>query len=411
MVNLWVNHFFYEINSTHLFDQAIIIKIMQSSNQNTTDKSAENKVIHYALQLLALAMLLIWCYKIIQPFISIMVWSTILATALFPLQLKLTSKLKGRNIVSAVIITLLMLLLIVGPLIGFILASINEIKILTEMFQSGNLNIPVPNENVKDWPIIGEKIYQNWSDASNNLTLYITNHKNEIEPVVMKVLSLLSSAGSGVALLLVSIIISGLFLVFANPMTSFAEKLFIKLAGEYGKSIANSAAKTVRNVAKGVLGVSFIQAILAGIGLTIAGVPLAGVWTLLCLIFAIIQVGVFPISIGIIIYIWGAADTTTAVLLTIWMIFIGAIDNFLKPILMGKGAPAPMLIVFIGSIGGFIANGFIALFTGAIVFTIAYNLLTSWLNNGDFSKEELQDEPEQIDPTIESPPIIEENQI
>jgi predicted PurR-regulated permease PerM len=376
-----------------------------------TNKITENKVIHSALQLIALALLLIWCYKIIQPFTNIIVWSTMLAIALFPLQVKLTSKLKGRNILSAVIITLLMLLLVVGPLIGFILASINEINILTEMFQSGNLNIPIPKETIKDWPVFGDKLYQNWSDASNNLTLFISKHKDELEPVVMKILSLLSSAGTGIALLLASIIISGIFLVYASPLTNFAEKLFIKLAGEYGKNMANSAAKTVRNVAKGVLGVSFIQAILAGIGLTLAGVPLAGVWTLLCLVFAIIQVGVFPVTIGVIIYIWGAADTTTAVLLTIWMIFIGALDNILKPILMGKGAPAPMLIVFIGAIGGFIANGFIALFTGAIVFTIAYNLLTSWLNNGNFSEEELENVSEQIEPTIESPPIIEENQI
>lgn len=360
----------------------------------------ENKVIHSALQLLALALLLIWCYKIIQPFITIMIWSSILAIALFPLQLSLTSKLKGRNIISAVIITLLMLLLIVGPSVGLILASIDEIKTLTETFQSGNLHIPAPNETVKEWPVIGEKAHIYWTEASSNITMFITKHRTEIEPIAIKTLSLLSSAGTGIALLLVSIIISGVFLVFAGPMTAFAQTLFIKLAGTYGTNMANSAAKTVRNVAKGVLGVSFIQAILAGIGLTIAGVPLAGLWTLVCLVLAIIQVGVFPLTIGVIIYIWGAADTTTALLLTIWMVFIGAIDNILKPILMGKGAPAPMLVVFIGAIGGFIANGFIALFTGAIVFTIAYNLLMGWLNNGTFTNEEKEIEQAEIETSI-----------
>lgn len=361
----------------------------------------ENKVIHSALQLLALALLLIWCYKIIQPFINIIVWSSILAIALFPLQLSLTSKLKGRNIVSAVIITLLMLLLIVGPSLGLILASIDEIKTLTETFQAGTLHIPAPNESVKDWPIIGEKAHLYWTEASSNISLFITKHKNEIEPIAIKILSLLSSAGTGIALLLVSIIISGVLLVFAVPMTAFAQKLFVKLAGSYGTDMAISAAKTVRNVAKGVLGVSFIQAVLAGIGLSIAGVPLAGLWTLICLVLAIVQIGVFPVSLGVIIYIWGAASTTTALLLTIWMIFIGALDNVLKPILMGKGAPAPMLVIFIGAIGGFIANGFIALFTGAIVFTIAYNLLIGWLNNGNFNNEEIEIEQTEIDTPLE----------
>lgn len=370
---------------------------MKTTDNNAPINNSENKIIHSALQLLALALLLVWCYKIIHPFTTIIVWSSILAIALFPLQLILTSKLKGRNILSAVIITLLMLLLIIGPFTGLILASVDEIKTLTEVIQSGNLNIPSPNTNVKEWPVIGEKTYLYWTEASNNMTFFITKHRDEIEPIVLKTLSLLSSVGSGLALLLISIIISGVFLVFAVPMTAFAQKLFVKLAGSYGDDMANSAAKTVRNVAKGVLGVSFIQAVLAGIGLTLAGVPLAGIWTLLCLVFAIIQVGVFPVSLGVIIYIWGAADTTTALILTIWMIFVGAIDNVLKPILMGKGAPAPMLVVFIGAIGGFIANGFIALFTGAIIFTIAYNLLMGWLNDGNFTSEETELKEEEIE--------------
>ena len=116
--------------------------------------------------------------------------------------------------------------------------------------------------------------------------------------------------------------------------------------------------------------------------------PFAGIWTLICLLLAIVQIGIFPVSIGVIIYIWGVGDTTTAVLLTIWMVFLGLIDNFLKPIMMGKGAPAPMLVVFMGTIGGFIANGFIGLFTGAIIFSVSYNLIVSWVNNKPIITEE-----------------------
>jgi predicted PurR-regulated permease PerM len=140
-----------------------------------------------------------------------------------------------------------------------------------------------------------------------------------------------------------------------------------------------SVAITVRNVAKGVIGVAFIQGIMAGIGLVMAGVPLAGLWALIGMVFCIIQIGMMPVSIGVIIFIWSTADTTTAILLTIWMLFIGIIDNILKPLMMGIGAPAPMLIVFMGTIGGFIFNGFIGLFTGAIVLTLGYQLAMGWL--------------------------------
>jgi predicted PurR-regulated permease PerM len=118
---------------------------------------------------------------------------------------------------------------------------------------------------------------------------------------------------------------------------------------------------------------------MAGIGLVMAGVPLAGLWALIGMVFCIIQIGMMPVSIGVIIFIWSAADTTTAILLTIWMLFIGIIDNILKPIMMSIGAPAPMLVVFMGTIGGFIYNGFIGLFTGAIILTIGYQLVIGWL--------------------------------
>jgi predicted PurR-regulated permease PerM len=128
-----------------------------------------------------------------------------------------------------------------------------------------------------------------------------------------------------------------------------------------------------------VLGVAIIQSFLAGVGFVLADIPFAGLWILVCLILAIVQVGILPVSIGVIIYIWGQADTLTATLLTVWMILVGVMDNILKPIMLGKGAPAPMLVVFLGAIGGFILSGFIGLFTGAIILTIGYKMLIVWL--------------------------------
>lgn len=142
----------------------------------------------------------------------------------------------------------------------------------------------------------------------------------------------------------------------------------------------DTASVTVQNVAKGVLGVAVIQSILAGIGLVLAGVPFAGLWIVICLILAIVQIGILPVSLGSIIFIWGHADNTTAIIFTIWMVLVGVVDNILKPFMLGKGAPAPMLIVFLGAIGGFIFSGFIGLFTGAIVLTLGYKLLMQWID-------------------------------
>ena len=354
---------------------------MSTTDQNNKKDNSKNKVIHYALQLLGLGFILYSCYNIISPFLNILIWGGVLSITLYPLYIRLTNKFKGKKIVPSILITLTMLLIIIVPAGGLLFATVDEFRELKDTFHAGTLTIPTPQENTKEWPIIGDKVFTAWTEASEDMNVFVEKHREQIQPVLIQALGLVSSAGKGILMLLGSIIVSGIFLIYANPASDFLKSLLTKLSEEHGENMTSAVAVTVRNVAKGILGVAFIQSILVGIGLVIAGVPLAGLWTLLCLLLAIVQIGIFPVSIGVIIYIWGVGDTTTAVLLTIWMVFLGLIDNFLKPIMMGKGAPAPMLVVFMGTIGGFIANGFIGLFTGAIIFSVSYNLIVSWVNN------------------------------
>lgn len=348
-------------------------------NPDNPSRLPFNPVVHYALQLLALALLLAWCFLILQPFITPLVWGSVLAITLYPAHKMLSRKLGNRNGVSATIITILMILALIGPAVWLLFATVDEFRELGQAYRSGELHIPPPAEKVKSWPLIGNKVYSYWTEASSNLTSFIGKHSEETKAVLLRVFDLLKNTGKGVVIFLLSIIVSGFLLGYAQPAGDFARSLFVRLAGKTGETITDAAALTVRNVAKGVLGVAVIQAILAGIGFVLAGVPLAGIWIILCLILAIVQLGLLPVSAGVIIYIWGAADTLTATLLTVWMIFVGLIDNILKPIMLGKGAPAPMLVVFLGAIGGFMLSGFIGLFTGAIILTLGYKMVTTWL--------------------------------
>jgi predicted PurR-regulated permease PerM len=136
---------------------------------------------------------------------------------------------------------------------------------------------------------------------------------------------------------------------------------------------------TIRNVVKGVLGVAVIQSILAGVGLYFAHIPHAGIWILVCLILSIVQVGPALVLIPSSIYLFTTGDTMTATLWSVYFAVVLTSDNILKPILLGKGAPVPMLVIFLGVIGGFLMSGFIGLFTGAIVLSIGYKLLTAWI--------------------------------
>jgi len=189
-------------------------------------------------------------------------------------------------------------------------------------------------------------------------------------------------AASGVIQILVSLIIAGILLVIGGAGES-VRKFFRKLAGERGDEFADMTLKTVGSVVKGIIGVALILALLHGIILMLAGVPYAGIWTLLIFVLCVLQIPVVIVTLPIIIYIFSVQEVGSAILWTALLLVAGLSDNVLKPILLGKGAPVPMLVIFIGVIGGFILSGFIGLFTGAIVMSIGYKLFTGWLNTSD----------------------------
>jgi predicted PurR-regulated permease PerM len=125
--------------------------------------------------------------------------------------------------------------------------------------------------------------------------------------------------------------------------------------------------------------VALIQSVLLGIGFLVAGVPGAGLWALISLFLGIIQIGVFPVTIPVMIYMFITAPTLTAILLLIWCIIVSPLDNILKPLLLGRGSKSPMLVIFLGAIGGFLMSGLIGLFFGAVILSLGYNLFQSWL--------------------------------
>jgi predicted PurR-regulated permease PerM len=344
-----------------------------------TGNSISKQVIHIALQLLALAGLIVWCYQIIYPFIAPVVWAAILAIALYPFHNLLKRKLGDRGTLAAVIITVLMLSFLIGPAIWLGVSTAQEVKTISAAYHAGNLNVPPPNENVKSWPLVGEKAYGIWQQASTGIDSLIQKHPTVVKTAVTSGIGLIASTGKGVLFFTLSIIISGVFLTYSASAATFTKALFNRLIGDASFDMTSVAALTIRNVVKGILGVAFIQSTMAAIGFIIVGIPAAGIWVLACLILGIVQIGTFPVAAGTIIYIWSTGSTLTATLFTIWMIIVSLIDNVLKPILLGKGAPVPMLIVFIGAIGGFILSGFVGLFTGAVILSLGYKLFEAWL--------------------------------
>jgi predicted PurR-regulated permease PerM len=337
------------------------------------------KTIETAIRLALLFIVLYWCYGIVKPFIDILLWSVIFAVAQYPMYSWLRSKLGSRRKLAATVVVVGMLLLIIIPGLLFAKSLVEGVTGLKAQYENSGNIIPAASESVSTWPIVGPFLFEKWNWISQNVGEALKEYAPQIKQVLIGLFSSIASAGAAFLKLIISIIVAGVLLVSSAKSAVLANSVCNKLMGDKGAEFAEMAEKTIRTVIKGIVGVAFIQSTLFGIGMVIVGVPAAGLWVILSLILGIVQIGIFPISIPVIIYVFATKSTVAAIIFLVWSIIVSPIDNVLKPILLGHGAVVPMAVIFIGAIGGFIYSGLVGLFTGAVVFSIGYKLFLFWL--------------------------------
>ncbi len=354
---------------------------MESNNTQNALNPGFNKILDTIIRLVVLVFLIGWCFDILRPFVLILIWAAVIAIAIYPLYNAFVKIFRNRKGLASVVLTLLLLCLLIVPSWLITQSLFGEVNHLRSVYKQGQLIIPAPGENTKNWPAVTKPILDFWRLASENLQSATTKYSGQLKAAGSWLLSTVGGIATGILQFLLSIIIAGVLLAFSSSVGKAANKIFIRLAGKHGESFSDITVATIRSVVKGILGVAVIQATMAGLGYFIAGVPYAGLWTVASLFFAIIQVGAGPVAIPVVIYMFSATDTMTAVLLAIWLGITLISDNILKPLLLGRGAPAPMLVVFLGAIGGFIASGFLGLFLGAVILTIGYKLFMVWLES------------------------------
>jgi len=335
--------------------------------------------IEVSIRLLFFFLLVAWCLMILYPFLTPMLWGVIFAVVFSPLYLSLARYLGGRTKLSASIIVILSLSIILVPSYFFIASMVDGIIEVKDEIASGAISIPSPDANVQDWPIVGDKIYQIWDLGSRNVEKLVSTYSSQLAAAGKFIVNVAMGIGGDVLLFVLAIIIAGVLLTIKGT-NDVTRKFYGKLVGERGNEFTDLSIKTIQNVVKGILGVAVIQSILLGIIFFAANVPYAGVWALLCLLLSVIQIGPVIVMIPIIIYLYANTTPGIATIWTILIILASLSDNVLKPILLGKGAPVPMLVIFLGSIGGFIMSGFVGLFTGAIVLSLGYKLFAAWMN-------------------------------
>ena len=333
-----------------------------------------SRSIYTALRIGFIALILVWSFEIIKPFILPVLWGIIIAVAIYPLYMKLSKLLGNRMKLASTLITVVALSILIIPSIIMIESTIEGVHNIAIQMQSGSLKIPSPTESVATWPLIGQKTYDIWQMAATNIEDLIMKFAPQIKEFAPKLFSLASGLLSTIILFIISIIIAGALLTKADMSAKAAKSIFITLIGKDGGKFAELSVKIIRSVVQGVLGVAIIQSFFAGIGILAIGIPAPGLWALLILFLAIMQLPAFLILGPLVVYAFSFADTTPAIIFLVWSIIVGLSDNFLKPLLLGRGVDVPMLAILLGAIGGMMMSGIIGLFVGSVVLALSYKI-------------------------------------
>ena len=350
-------------------------------------ESYYNRSVYSALRIGFIALLLIWSFLIIKPFILLMLWGIIIAVALYPVFEKLARKLGERKKLAATIITVVGLSILLVPSVLLIDSAVDGIKSFADKMDTGTFSIKPPSEKVADWPVIGKSVYETWMLASKNLDATIIKFRPQLKELAPKVLSGTSHLVTTLLLFVISIIIAGALFTQAKSAKKAAGSIFETLIGKQGKSFADLTIGIIRSVVQGILGIAVIQSLLGGIGMWVIGIPGAGLWAIIILFFAIMQLPPILVLGPVAIYSFTIADITPAIIFTIWSLFVSVSDAFLKPLLLGRGVDVPMLAVLLGAIGGMIMSGIIGLFVGSVVLAITYKVFEAIFVDDILDKE------------------------
>jgi len=338
-----------------------------------------NRAVEVSIHIGLIALLAITCFVILRPFLPLIVWGIIIAISVYPLYQRLQIALHYRGVVCSVLITLGLLALLICPIVLLAGTLVGGIQSVAAFLKEENPKLPALPASIESWPVIGVRLKAAWSLVSTNLSTALRSFTPQIKTVASVLLSVSAGLGLTVVQFALSIVVAGFLLANASSAREAAHSLANRLFGDRASEFERLASSTIRSVTTGIFGVALIQSLLAALGFVVAGLPAAGLWAIIFLIAAVLQVGAL-VLIPAVIYMFVISSAAKAAIFLVWCLIVALLDNVLKPLLLGRGGTVPIAVVFLGAIGGFVAFGMIGLFVGAIVLSVGYELFIAWVH-------------------------------
>jgi len=324
-------------------------------------------------------------FIILKPFLPALVWAVTIVVATWPIMLRLQAWLGSKRALAVTAMTLVLVLILIVPFTLAVVTLIENADRVTGWTKSlQTQGLPAPPDWVSGLPLVGPKLSESWrelsSAGSEGLSAQLVPYARQL---VTWFVDQAGSIGLMIVQFLLTVIISAILYSQGEHAADAVQRFAYRLAGQRGVDSVILASRAIRGVALGVVVTALIQSLLGGIGLAIAGVPAAAVLTAVMFILCIAQLGPALILFPAVAWLFWSDQTLWGSVLLVWSLVVVTLDNFLRPILIKKGADLPLLLIFAGVIGGLIAFGIIGLFIGPVVLAVTYTLLGAWMKGGD----------------------------
>lgn len=336
--------------------------------------------IDQALTLAVLAMLIIGCYFVLQPFLTALVWAGILCTTTWPLYLRLHARLGGRDALAAFAMVLVLSVLMLAPFIvvGATIAD-NAERMATwgrQILVSGPPEAPAW---VARLPMIGSTVSVYWNNMAHDTARMLSVLSQYVEPLRRFAVASGASVLGAVLQLALSIFIVWFMFRDGHAIATHLQTMAQRIAGDRGMHLAAVAANTVRGVVLGILGTALVQGVVAAIGFWIAGIGAAPLLGLLTFVASPIPIGPPLIWVPAGLWLINDGQTGWGIFVLLWgLLAVSTIDNVIKPLIISRGGALPFMLVLLGVLGGAAAFGFIGVFLGPVLLAVGYALLMEW---------------------------------
>jgi len=328
-----------------------------------------------------LGLLAIGCTVVLRPFVSAILWAAILCFATWPVYRRLEGAIPGRKNLAAALMTTLIALVLVLPfaVAGFTFAD-NVGRLAQQIHGFSNQGVPVVPSWVDHVPLLGNWLRNYWQTLHENTELAAATIQVWFDKLTPWLLRSGLSLGYGILQLALSVFIAFFFYRDGLSVVASVQSALKRITGDYAHRLIETVSVTVRSVVYGSLGTALAQGIMAGIGFTLAGIPAALLWALLCFMLALIPAGPPLVWVPATIWLFARGETGAGIFLALWgLICISGIDNLVRPFLISRGNPLPFALTLLGVMGGILAFGFIGLFLGPTLLAAGYSLVQEFV--------------------------------